>query len=243
MSEGRRFDARVAALAAVHGRLESGGSSRLQVLLILVFCGLVGFGVSVGLLRLGVEHMGLRYAIAALSAYGAFFLCIRVWVHWRRRAGDLCLDVPSTDLDVDGVGVPRTGFGGGRSGGAGGGGHWHTASDVSHGVDVGVDLDDGWLLVLAVACLAGGLLAVGYVVYMAPVLLAEIALDAALVSGVYRRLRRSDTRHWFDSALRRTWVPALTMTMFAGGVGVVLEWMAPSANSIGDVWPRIQGFF
>ena len=239
MTARRGFDARASALARVRARFEANGSARLQVFLILIVCGLVGFLTSVALLRLGLEHMGLRYPIAVLSAYGTFLLCVRVWVQLRRHAGELQLDVPSPDIEVGGM-ARGSGFGGGRSGGGGGGARWQATSDADHGIDVGLDLDDGWLLALGVACVAGGALAIAYVVYIAPVLLAEIALDAALVSGVYSRLRRSDTRHWFDSALRRTWLPALVTTAFAGGVGVMVEYMVPSAKSIGDVWPSIQ---
>ena len=239
MSGGRRFDSRDDAIAAMRAHLDPGGSLRLQVFLILVFSGLVGFGISVGLLRLGIGHMGWRYAIAALGAYGAFLLCVRVWMHWWRRDDDLYLDGLSPDIDT-GMGAARPDFSGGRSGGGGGGARWHASSDVGYGIDGGLGLDDGWLLVLAVGCVTGAVIAIAYVVYMAPVLLAEIALDAALVSGVYRRLRRSDTRHWLDSTLRRTWLPALLTTTFAGGVGVLLEWMMPTANSIGDVWPQVQ---
>lgn len=239
MNAGRGFDARASALASVHARFESNGSSRLQVFLILCVCGLVGFLTSVALLRLGLEHMGLRYPLAVLSAYGTFLLCVRVWVQLRRHDGELQLDVPSPDIEVGGA-ARGSGFGGGRSGGGGGGGRWQATSDVTHGIDVGLDLDDGWLLVLCVACVAGGAFAIAYVIYIAPVLLAEVALDAALVSGVYRRLRRSDTRHWLDSALGRTSLPALLTTAFAGGVGAMVQWMVPAANSIGDVWPGIQ---
>ena len=45
--------------------------------------------------------------------------------------------------------------------------------------------------------------------YAAPVLLAEVALDAALVAGIYRKLRKEDARYWLGSALRHTWLPAV----------------------------------
>jgi uncharacterized membrane protein len=90
--------------------------------------------------------------------------------------------------------------------------------------------------VLAFVCALGGLIAILYVVYAAPVLLAEVALDAVLVTGLYRKLRREDARHWLDSAVRRTWAPALVAGLFLMVAGIAIQWALPAADSIGDVW-------
>ena len=109
--------------------------------------------------------------------------------------------------------------------------------DVPHfgAVDAGVDVDDAWPLVLAAAALLGGVLAMIYVVYAAPVLLAEIALDAALVAGIYRKLRKQDARYWLGSALRHTWKPAAVAAVCLWITGTALQWAVPDARSIGDV--------
>jgi hypothetical protein len=72
-------------------------------------------------------------------------------------------------------------------------------------------------------------------VYYAPLLLAEVALDAALVTGIYRRLRRQDTRHWLGSAIRHTWKPAAAVAVCLYVIGVVVQWAVPSARTIGGV--------
>jgi hypothetical protein len=98
-----------------------------------------------------------------------------------------------------------------------------------------LDLDDfAWLLV-AVACALGGLFAIAYVVYIAPVLLAEVALDAALVSALYRRLRRDEAGNWLTTVLARTWAPAFVILVLASATGFALEKAAPDARSIGGV--------
>ena len=74
-----------------------------------------------------------------------------------------------------------------------------------------------------------------YVVYAAPALLAEVALDAALVAGINRRLRKEDARHWLDSAFRHTWLPALIVASCLYAAGMAFQWAAPDARSIGDV--------
>jgi hypothetical protein len=100
---------------------------------------------------------------------------------------------------------------------------------------VGPDLDELWPLAVAVACALGGLIAVMYVISTAPVLLSEVALDAAIVSTLYGRLRKQDMSHWAVTVLRRTWVPALGLLALAAVGGYALERAAPEAQSIGSV--------
>lgn len=105
----------------------------------------------------------------------------------------------------------------------------------------GLDLDDLWWVVVAIILSLGGFVAVLYVVYAAPVLLAEGALDAALVSTVYRRLRREDAGYWAGAVLRRTWLPAVVLIVFVTLLGVVLQRAVPGARSIGDVLRSVGG--
>ena len=112
------------------------------------------------------------------------------------------------------------------------------------GVDIGVDADEAWPVVLAI--IIGGLLALGglfallYVIYAAPVLLAEVALDAALVAGIYRKLRKEDARHWLTSAIGRTWKPAAIVAGCLSLAGMIVQWATPDALSIGDVIARLS---
>ena len=101
--------------------------------------------------------------------------------------------------------------------------------------DFGLDLEEAWFVLLAIVCALGGLIAIAYVVYIAPLLLAEVVLDAVLVSTMYRRLRREDIRWWAASVFRRTCVPAMILTIFMGATGWALQQIAPDARSIGGV--------
>ena len=74
-----------------------------------------------------------------------------------------------------------------------------------------------------------------YVVYYAPLLLAAVALDAALVTGIYRKLRKHDARHWLTSAISHTWKPMLAIAACLFAIGTVIEWFVPAARTIGDV--------
>jgi hypothetical protein len=105
----------------------------------------------------------------------------------------------------------------------------------SGGSGLSLDLDEIWPVVLAVVCALGGLLAIFYVIYVAPVLLAEVALDAAIVSTLYQRLAKHEMSHWAMTVVRHTWLPALALVMFAAVGGWALQLAAPEARSIGGV--------
>ncbi len=135
-------------------------------------------------------------------------------------------------------------FAAGRGGGAGASTQWGAASTASSpssggsaksGFDFDFDLDEMWWVVIAGVCVGGGAIAIGYVVYAAPLLLAEVALDAAIVSTLYRRLRKDDVSHWAVTVLRRTWMSALALIVLAAIGGYAMQQIAPDARSIGGV--------
>lgn len=213
----------------MRARLIATGFPRFVILLILVVAGLTAFGFSALALNAGLDDMAVRYFAATMVGYAVFLLLIRVWIALRRREAEL------TDLpDISTLPSDAASFGGGRSGGAGATESWGQAADSVIGVDV-PDADEAWPVVLAAVVLLGGVLAMLYVVYLAPVLLAEVALDAALVTGIYRKLRKKDAGHWLGSAVRHTWLPATIAAVCIAFAGLVLQWAMPTARSIGDL--------
>jgi hypothetical protein len=222
------------ALAEIRTRFVGKGHPRLLILTFITCAGLAAFGISTALFRLGLDHMGFRYFLATAFGYGVFLVLIRIWIELHRPSKDHGdpdlseIEIGSTDADAE--------FSGGGSGGGGAGGRWDGPG--LPGVEV-LDADDAWPVVVAVAVAAvvfiGAGLALFYVVYYAPLLLAEVALDAALVTGIYRRLRRQDTRHWLGSAIRHTWKPAAAVAVCLYVIGVVVQWAVPSARTIGGV--------
>ena len=218
----------------MRARLIATGFPRFVILLILVVAGLTAFGFSALALNAGVDDMAVRYFVATMVGYAVFLLLIRVWIALRRSKADIA-DVP----DISHLPSDGEVFGGGRSGGAGATESWGQAAESVTGIDA-PDADEAWPLVLAAVVLLGGVLAMLYVVYLAPVLLAEVALDAALVTGIYRKLRKKDAGHWLGSAVRHTWLPATIAGVCIAFAGLVLQWAQPTARSIGDVF-RMAG--
>lgn len=229
------------------------GLPRLQMSLIVVATGLVGFGASAGLLGAGMVSMPLRYGLAVAIAYATFLLLVRLWALYQRRSfiDDLPnVDVPVSDIALGGGGdaVAEPDFGGGEFGGGGAGRSWDgdlssgdpsvsvLSSDGSSGSLSDVDLDEGWVVVAPLVLAVGTLVAAVYVIYIAPALLAEVLLDVLLVSGLYRGLRGLERRHWLSGIFRRTWVPVTGVLVLSVALGYGVQQMCPNADSIGDLF-------
>jgi hypothetical protein len=224
---------------------------RILVSLILSLTALAGFLTSFSLLHLGVTLMWLRYPLAISVAYCVFLLLLALWL-WSQRRG---VDIDPSALDLIPTEYTQSGesfqFGGGDAGGGGAGGSWgEGASSASSEVPskgstfsaVGLDLDieEGWLLVVAIIALIGGLIASFYLIYIAPVLLAELLVDGVLVAGLYRRVKGVEQRHWLRAAVRQTVVPALLVALFFALAGYALQRAVPEAHTIGEVWDHMR---
>jgi hypothetical protein len=139
---------RALVLRRLQRSLERNGFPRLQMLLIVVLTGAVGFVASFLLLKLGLTEMWIRYLLAFAVAYLAFLLLLWLWL--RTRAEDYA-DVP----DLSGLGNSSNGAnpgesfsgGGGNFGGGGASGYYDhpggvptvdgTAAGADHGGAVG----------------------------------------------------------------------------------------------------------
>jgi len=62
-----------------------------------------------------------------------------------------------------------------------------------------------------------------------------VLLDGVLSVSLYRRLRGLETRHWLETALRRTGWPFVLTAMVFSASGWAMTLYAPDARSIGDV--------
>jgi hypothetical protein len=239
----------------VRDRLLRESAPRTQLVLIISLAGLAAFLSSVITLRLGLPWMAVRYPLGVACGYATFFVLIRWWIAWQRRFDEatLCSTTDALEVlnvtDLGGLRLPTRAapdmplFAAGRGGGAGASTLWGAASTANpsgggsakSGLGLDFDLDEMWWVVIAGVCVAGGAIAIGYVVYAAPLLLAEVALDAAIVSTLYRRLRKDDVSHWAVTVLRRTWMSALALIVLAAIGGYAMQQIAPDARSIGGV--------
>jgi hypothetical protein len=241
-------------------KLEWDGYPRLQMFLLVALTGGAGLLASLVLLRAGIELMHVRYPFAVGCAYLVFLFLLWLWL--RTKADDYVDG--SFDLsgiaDGGNPGVDATpefgGGAGGEFGGSGASGDFviddslptpslpigdgGAVDSVGEAVGEVVGGADEGAIPLALALLVAALVAVllfatFYIVYLAPALFAELLVDGALSASLYRRMRGLQTRHWLESALRRTALPFIVTAVGLALIGYALHAYAPEAHTLGEV--------
>ncbi|MBL8296977.1 MAG: hypothetical protein JNN30_01405 [Rhodanobacteraceae bacterium] len=212
---------------ARHRRLlERLHSPRLQMSFIAAMTAAGGLLASYLLRMLGMSSMALRYPVAVGIAYLVFLFLLWCWL--RRGDGDDAAAEDTVDAADLGVEVAASG----RTEAA------SSASDaVADGGGLGIDADEGVFIGLVVAgavALGAVLLASFSIISMAPVLFAELVVDAALAGGLYNHVRSIDReRHWFTTALARTGWRFAALAGVASAVGWLITRLVPGADSLG----------
>jgi len=213
-----------------------------------------GFLANRLLLHVPVQEMAVRWVLVLAVSYGAFFLCIRMWLAYvgarpivGSDPGNMlnCIDASSVrSSSSDGVFVD----GGGRFGGGGACGDWgdspvRSLGDLTGGsLDVG-DGDGWWLVVLGalvlalVFAIAGG---VALLVIGAPAMLVDTAFSALLAGGLVKHVRRMDESDWEGSVLRSTWKAFAGVAALALITGIVAHYAAPGARTLDEVLMLFQ---
>ena len=233
------------AILRLKRRLEQDSFPRIQMSLIVCVTGEAGLLFSYLMLDAGVTSMALRYPLALLMAYGVFLVLLWLWL--RTKAEDY-VDIP----DFSGSGSSGSGDctptfegGGGQFGGGGASGSFDmpTGADpspLSDAVGAVGDADELAIPLLAIVFAVGLALASFYVVYVAPMLFAELLVDGALSYALYRRIKATDSPHWVESAVRRTALPFVLTAVFVSATGAAMAAYAPGAHSIGQVVQHTQ---
>lgn len=224
--------------------LEHDEYPRLQMLLIVMLTGGVGFFASFVMLQLGISAMGVRYFFAMCVAYIMFLVLLGIWLRVRSSDFDFSVDIGS--VDSGSCPAPQFSGKGGSFDGGGASGDYDTATavmdiaDTSSGsvgdvLDVAGGADEAAIPVAAVLLVGAIVLSSLFVVYSAPMLFAELLVDGMLAASLYRRLRGLDRRHWLETAVRRTVWPFVLTAAVVTAAGWGMERYAPEAHSLGEV--------
>lgn len=243
-------------------KLEGDGFPRLQMFFLVMLTGTAGLAASFTLLHGGVESMLTRYPLAVGCAYLAFLAMLWLWL--RTKADDYLdgsFDIPLPSGSHDGASIslehePVFSGGGGDYGGGGASGSFELdgslpspslpevnipgGDSVGEAVGEVIGGADEGAIPLVIALLIAALVAVLlfatlYIVYLAPALFAELLVDGALSASLYRRMRGLQTRHWLESAVRRTLVPFAVTALTLGAIGYAFQAYAPQAHTLGEV--------
>ena len=217
------------ARTALQAYFQKRSAPRLILSAILILTGSVGFAVSVGLMRLGMVTMWIRYPIAVLAAYGFFLGLIRLWIQFEKSRFD-----PRADEIEQALKEGKEHYTPSRRSG-------HDDGSSFNWLDI-VDFDfgEGCLLIVVIAAIVGLVALLLFTILGAPALVAEVFIDAFVVSVLYRHLRKAAREHWLGTAIKKTWARALGTAALLSLIGWCLEMMAPGSHSIG---PAIQKLF
>lgn len=250
-------------IARARRRLLEETSPRLHMALIVVMTGLIGWLGSFVLLRLGIESMAIRYPMASFVAYLGFLGLIWAWLRTNAEdyidpVADQMTSFGSAEPSNPGLAAHGGGStqefdgefsgGGGEFSGAGASGNWDAASmteaaefDAEAGESLGEtlgsvgDADEMTIPLVVIFVLLGLAFASLYVIYAAPLLLAEVLVDGAIAYAFFRHIRGLDPHHWLGSAIRRSIAPFLLTALFLAAMGMLMTHYAPEARSVGDV--------
>lgn len=249
-------------------KLELEGHPRLQMFLLVSLTGLAGLLASFIMLQAGIGAMHLRYPLAVGCAWLAFLFLLWLWLRtqaedWVDVPADFSLPSGGADTPGHGDDVELPPLGAGGEFGGGGASAGFSVDDTLPAPDMAaVDLpgvkavgeavgdvvggaDEG-AIPLAVALLIAALVAVLlfaslYVVYLAPALFAELLVDGVLSASLYRRMRGLQSRHWLESAVRRSFLPFSVTAVGLAVIAYALHGFAPEAHSLGQVLQHFRG--
>lgn len=174
----------------------------------------------------------MRYPLALLVAWAVFLVLVRIWAGIERRAfradEDMAALLKGRDPKRTKEQLEER--------------DWSVFDwlDIS-ALDAG---DEGCLVGIVFMILGALLLVVAWgiigVIMAAPVLIAEVFLDAVLVAALYKRMRGLDQHWWLASAVRQTFGPVLATAALLMIVGFLMKSVAPEAKSIGGVIKHLQ---
>ncbi len=226
----------------------------------LILTGVIASGVLISklLLELHVYSMRLRYPIAILCSYVVFLLLVKIWIWYvcrvRSRSGGFGI-VNLGNIDTVGGGGGQASepfaFGGGTSGGGGASDSWDadvaphaSTSSIGSGSGGGsksggggfdLDLGDDWAILLLLAALVLSIvIAGGYLIYVAPNLLPEVAWQALAASSLTGVSKRINHDAWLASVLRASAIPFCVVLVFAFALAWVAHQHCPDSAKLMD---------
>lgn len=228
----------------MQGKLEHDGLPRLQMTLLVALTGLAGFAASYILLHTGFVVMWSRYLLSFGIAYLIFLLLLWVWLRSREDEyadiGDLANVIPSP-ADSGNTSMHYIGHGG-DFGGGGASSSFDAPDDggavgdvIGEAVGGVAQAEEFAIPLLAILFLLSLLLSSLFIVYSAPVLFAELLVDGVLSASLYHRLRGLETRHWLETAIRRTAWPFLLSAFIVSVIAWLISIYIPGTHSIGDI--------
>jgi hypothetical protein len=192
---------------------------RFHAALIILCSSLITLGVDVGLLRLGLSAMMLRYPLAIIAGYGAFLLGVKMWLEYsgineylnEERARELVQLRPTRHKGSwDGAGLDFLSFGD----------------------------EMGCMIVILIFFLfiAAGVLFFWGIGAFATHLFADVVLEIILAAGLVTGLQKSESSNWLNGVWRTTKYWLILVLIAAVSFAYWAQKNYPDATTLGQVF-------
>jgi hypothetical protein len=213
---------------------------RFHMALILTGVTVVGMIANRVMFLLGIGPMALRYPLAVLLAYLAFFAGVWIWIAYIRSEAPEPLQEPALAAAVTASAaaalVANAPPGSQLAPGV-------TLQDVADAADVGGSTlgsigdiggggDEGMGYVLVAALVLAVLIAGAWLVWQAPIILTEAAFSAMLAGAVRRAAKGGEGPSWAWAVFKRTVIPFAVVALVAAGVGFGAHLACPRALTL-----------
>jgi hypothetical protein len=98
-----------------------------------------------------------------------------------------------------------------------------------------IDLDKGGIVLIALGLLLALILGAGfYLIYAAPAILSDAALQVIMASSLYKASKKMDDPDWVGSIFKATWIPFTIMAVLTIAVACVATHYCPDATKLSD---------
>ena len=121
-----------------------------------------------------------------------------------------------------------------------GGGVAEAASSAAGDAVSGLDLDDGWLVVVLLGAMVAVIFGAGvYLIFEAPIILSEAAFNFILAAGLVRGAHRIHSSDWMGSVFKATWIPLAVTLLMSLLAGYLMHHFFPGVTRLSELLKHI----
>lgn len=105
-----------------------------------------------------------------------------------------------------------------------------------------IDLDKGGIVLIALGILLALILGAGfYLIYAAPAILSDAALQVIMASSLYKASKKMDDPDWVGSIFKATWIAFAIVAVLTIAVACVATHYCPGATKLFDAARSLMG--
>lgn len=178
--------------------------------------------------------MWQRYPLAVIGGYAVFLSLLRLWVEIERaryQPNEVAISNEAPDEKTELSLFDRLDRRDSSS--------WLDWLDIPGLFEFDEGCIVGCLFVFVIGMIGTATTAVVTFVMAGPEFIAEVFLDAVVITMLYRHLKTAAKEHWLGTAVRRTWKSVLMTAAALALFGMILNILAPNSHSLVQAWKEI----